>query len=571
MPARSNSTLLLLAASLAVLVLGGLFWFSGEQAADPGPVAATNRAADAATSPGPASELRPADQPGGSARDTELGPTTVLFPLRVELDLLESAEMPAVSGGPSLGSGRRARLAGRIADANGVPAAAEVRFVAGPNEGRTFRTDRTGSFGAADLYPGIDVVEVEGPAIQGSRRELRFAAGKETLFHVGYGRPSTVAGRVVNEQGEPVAGARIRVDGQPGESGENGFFQVGNVAPGPGLLEVRAAGYAPHRQEMAVLPNVLLPASSLTVVLARGASLELRIATDVGGPGPATVYLEPALTEFHRRFDWAAVGPFSVGSEPVVVQDLPPGPTFLRAFRPGAVAVPAVRQLNLASGGSERVALEFQVAPRVRGRVVAGGQVAQGARVRLLAADVPQALTDGTGQSRPHLDDEVRRPMPHASQEAVTDGAGRFEFTSFESVSPWRLLEVTGPDRKTRVRRAVGPGEGEIEVDLGAAGGGNGSLVLALPNRFQGLPIELVVAGSPQEPQVLGPDDDLVVDGLERGRWALRVTWWGEPVHAEEDLTIAGPVERTLTLPAGAVLGQDEETWLRAGETYPLR
>lgn len=571
MPARSNSTLLLLAASLAVLVLGGLFWFSGEQAADPGPVAATDRAPDANPSPGPASELRPAEQPGGAARDAEAGPTTVLFPLRVELDLLESKEMPAVSGGPSLGSGRRARLAGRIADANGVPAVAEVRFVAGPNEGRTFRTDSTGSFGAADLYPGIDVVEVEGPAIQGSRRELRFAAGKETLFHVGYGRPSTVAGRVVNEQGEPVAGARIRVDGQPGESGENGFFQVGNVAPGPGLLEVRAAGYAPHRQEMAVLPNVSLPASSLTVVLARGASLELRIATDVGGPGPATVYLEPALTEFHRRFDWAAVGPFSVGSEPVVVQDLPPGPTFLRAFRPGAVAVPAVRQLNLASGGNERVALEFQVAPRVQGRVVAGGQVVQGARVRLLAADVPQALTDGTGQSRPHFDDEVRRPMPLASQEAITDGAGRFEFTSFESVSPWRLLEVTGPDRKTRVRRAVGPGEGEIEVDLGVAGGGDGSLVLDLADRFQGLPIELVVAGSPREPQVLPPDEDLVVEGLERGRWALRVTWWGEPVHTEADLTIAGRVERALTLPSGAILGQDEETWLRAGETYPLR
>ena len=571
MSVRSNHTLLLLAAIFAAFVLGGLFWFSGGEGAGPGPQAASGGPGPSALSSPATTELRPAVQPGALSRDAELGPTTVLFPLRVELELVESAELLAVQGGPRLGSGRRARLSGRIADANGVPTAAVVRFVAGPNEGRTFRADRTGAFGAGDLYPGIDVVEVEGPAIQGSRRELRFAEGKETLFHVGYGRPSSVAGRVVNEEGDPVVGAIVRVDGQPGESGENGFFQVGNVAPGPGLLEVRAPGYAPHRQELAVMPNVSLPASSLTVVLARGATLELRLATDVGGPGPATVYLAPALTEFHRRFDWAAVGPISVGPDPLVVQDLPPGPTYLRAFRPGAVAKPTVRQLNLQSGGSERVALEFQVAPRILGRVVADGRVVQGARVRLQAADVPLALTDGTGLSRPHIDDEVRRPMPHAAQEAVTDGAGRFEFTSFESVSPWRLLEVTGPDGRSHARRAVGPGEVELEVELGVSAQGGGALVLSLPARFQGLPVELVVASAPREPLVLAPDENLEVDGLERGRWNLRVTWWGDPVHTEPDLTIDGRVERELTLPPGAVLGQDEETWLRAGETYPLR
>src|SRR5688572_27348730 len=106
---------------------------------------------------------------------TSSGPvrTTVLWPVKVELELLEARFLPKEEGVPPIGSGAAARLSGRIADTRDQGVAAEVHFLAGANAGRVLRADPDGRFGAVDLYPGLSVVEVRGPGTLGSRREVR--------------------------------------------------------------------------------------------------------------------------------------------------------------------------------------------------------------------------------------------------------------------------------------------------------------------------------------------------------------------------------------------------------------
>src|SRR5262245_16494256 len=79
--------------------------------------------------------------------------TTVLWPVRLDLELLEPRFLPKQEGVPPIGSGATARISGRLTgfDDNGVQA--EVRFVAGANAGRVLRADPEGRFGAVDLYP----------------------------------------------------------------------------------------------------------------------------------------------------------------------------------------------------------------------------------------------------------------------------------------------------------------------------------------------------------------------------------------------------------------------------------
>ncbi len=570
MPERRSSTALVALALAVAAALIGLWWFAGSEGAPPADVSVIPAPGDS-VSPGPSVEepsLAPLDPRRGSTAPSG-APTTVLFPLRVELELLVPGDLPEVPTGPRLGAGRTARLMGQIADASGLPAQATVRFVAGPNAGRELRTDSTGAFGAGDLYPGVDIVEVRGPSILGSRREVRLAERKETLLHIGYGRPGSVEGRVVSGAGSPVEGARVLVDNQSAITGENGFFSATPIAPGPVLLEVFAEGFAPQRREIGVMAGTVVPASSLTIVLEEGSSLELILGTNVGGPGPAVVYLEPAVTHFARPHNWAAIRAIEVGEHPVTVRDLPAGPAILRAFRPGAQATPPTRQVSLPAGGATQVTLEFRAAPRVHGRVVQDGRVVAGARVRLSAADVPRATLLQAGGTRAELDEEVRALLPSVSQASVTDNSGRFEFTSYEDISPYRLLEVVSADGSARATRAVGPGEVDVEIELTDRAQGQAELVLHLSERFQGLPVELVVASAPREPTVLAAAEPLVIDGLAPGLWRLDVTWWGETVRREDALEIRGGTRLDVVLPPGAIEGQDEETWTRAGETFP--
>src|SRR5262249_15126947 len=161
--------------------------------------------------------------------------TTVLWPLKVELELLEARFLPKEEGVPPVGSAATARLSGRVTGIGDDGVEAEIRFVAGANIGRVLRADATGRFGATDLNPGLSIVEVRAPGILGSRREVRLRRGQEQLLNVGYGRPGSVFGKVQDASGKGIEGADVTVDGTRVATDPEGGFYLQSVAAGPGL------------------------------------------------------------------------------------------------------------------------------------------------------------------------------------------------------------------------------------------------------------------------------------------------------------------------------------------------
>jgi hypothetical protein len=109
-----------------------------------------------------------------------------------------------------------------------------------------------------------------------------------------------------------------------------------------------------------------------------------------------------------------------------------------------------------------------------------------------------------------------------------------------------------------------------VDLELKSVELGDSTLVVEFPGRTQGLPLEVVVNGAPQDPYVLGPESDLVVDSLLSGRWRLHITWHGEPVLEHHEVDLSGEETVRAALPIGAVEGQDEDAWRRAGRAWPV-
>lgn len=575
----SSRTTPSLVVAVAALVVGaaGVFALVRWQPGAPTPIERVDSTSPEPVAPAPADtdvELAGSDanQRASDTPEPSLE-TTVAFPLVVQVDLLEDRSLPAVPAGPPLGSGRSARLAGRIADARGNGVVASVTFVAGPNQGRVLRCDENGRYGANDLLPGLDIVEVRGAGILGSRREVRLRQDKEFLLNIGYGRPATVQGRVVDEDGDPVVGANVVLDGLVATTDENGDFFYIEVAAGRCLFEVSKEGFAAYRTELGVASASRIDPGALVVALRRPAALRLVLRPDIGGPEPAHIVLTPARTNYERTFPWHDLGPIELtGGAPVVVNDLPEGPLHVRAYRSGAVARPEYRQVQLNAGVETEVVVVLEPAPVVAGTVFGPDGAVPGARVTITAADVARATQRHYATSDELWLEDVLPLLPAARQSVVCDSNGRFRATSWSNLSPYRLLEIESPDGALALARVIGPDDDDRELELQLVPRGEPAtarLVVRLPDRFQALPVDVAVSGAWRERLVVAADRDLVIDGLRPGVHRVRAAWQGERVALEAELEIDDHARLTWILPLEAIDGQDEDTWNRLGRVMP--
>lgn len=572
MASRPNLTLLLLPAVGLVGLLTFLLWPAGPSSE---PATGPESGARLPTQPtvfepavrGTTIELAGAEERAVSG---PAQPSTVLWPLEVELELLRPADLPAVPSGPPLGSGRNARLSGRIGDERGQGASANVRFVAGPNTGRVLSTDSEGRYGASDLYPGMNVVEIEGPGLYGARREIRTSGSQPSELNLGFGRPGSVSGRVFDPSGNPMAGVQVRVDGHAAETNTDGIFFVARCAPGRVLVEIQHPGFAPMRQVLGVTQNFALPHQRVSYRLERSAGLRVELENLVGPAGETRIFVLPSSVEFDRRFDWSRSGSAVTSGTSVELTDLPPGPAKVVCFRAGAAANPRFQQINLVAGETVSLRVRFEGSPVVRGRVVEDGKLVRGARVRLLAADPPGVFLRHTAIDTLSMESEVYPLLPSMQEEFLTDDQGQFLATSWSDLSPWRLVEALSPDGQKRALAAVGPGMEEIELSLQALSAGPAELVLELPGRRQALPIEIELNGQPGERFELPAERPLEIRGLSAGIWRLEVRWYTQRLLRELEVELDGTVRRSLALPSEAILGQDQETWSKAGRDWPL-
>jgi len=566
----------LVAAGAVLALLGAGLWIL----VDPGSRAGSGDEVVVRPTPAAAEPARPAPAelvPPPEVRTPEavLDDTTVLWPVRVELDLVAADYRTPGEEAPPIGTGRSAELSGRLSDDRGEGIQGEVRFVAGPNTGEVLRCDGDGRFGSKFLYPGLSVVEVRKGERVLSRREVRLRQEMSTLLNIPYGRPGSVEGRVVDAKGEGVGGARVAYDGQTTYANADGEFYLPRVAAGEVLVEIDADGFARFRQLVNVTGGTSLPRDLMPVyVLREPCTLTIDADSDVGGPGPIVVYLSSALdraSNEERSFPWYEVGPIEVwpGTR-ATVEGLPPGDVRLHSFRPGA-RLPTKR-VNLRPGHENQVLLTLEPAPVLHGRVLAAdGSPAAGAFVRLEAPDRTRAMLDYFGQaSWTFLEGAVQPVFPPALQETRADDQGRFRFTAYEDVAGTRFLEAQAADFRSWAGTAVRKGQREVELELRAMELGDSSIELDFVDRWQGLPIELVLNGEPHDPVVLPPFEPFRIDRLLAGRWTIAVSWHAEGVLPEEAFTLRGVWSRSVRLPQEAVDGQDEETWRRAGKEFPF-
>jgi len=571
---KSGSRLLL--GLLMALILGGLAWV-GWWALGSRPARSGSNAVELEPLSSPVLAQDPAPTPRVELQNEEPLPsqtsTTVVWPLELELELVEARDRLQAEGMPAQGSSATARIKGSVLFTIDRPVAARIRFEKGPNEGRVLTCDASGRFGATDLYPGLALVRVEGPGIPGALRQVRLRQNNEEQLHISYARLTPVEGRVVTREDLPIAGAEVSFDGQATQTDENGWFRYEGIAPGKALLIIKKPGFASVLEEFSVPAMGKLDPARLKFALDKGARLTIelpdRVRTDLKAqivivPGSATA----ASGARSRGYPWFLVNPIECyPGGTVSVEDLPPGDLALRCFHVGARAKPTQRAVRLDPGGEHTASFTLEPAPVIQGTVTLGGQPVQNAQVTIEAADRLAASLAALGEPMNllYLESDIFPALAPALQTIYTDAQGRFELTNWESAIKERYLIARYDSGRKLAFRALRGGETKVDLALEASGGGQGALRLRLPERTQGLPWRVTVSGEPRGLSQLAPGRDLVIGNLAEGTWKLSARWNGEVLANGEMIEVRGESERPLHLPTGAIEGQDEDTRRRAG------
>jgi hypothetical protein len=431
---------------------------------------------------------------------------------------------------------------------------------------------RDGSFGAIDLYPGLSVVKVTAFGTPGSLREVLLRGSspgvvRETQLNIGYGRPGVVQGAVQDVSGAPIAGAKVTLDGQEATTDEKGEFVFRAVAAGDTFVVAEKPGFAAHMERLTVVAGATVDKGKLVYVLRPSARLEVSIEDRINVETQAWLGILPQTMSAERDFPWYRLNPVRIypgGSQ--TIEDLPPIAVTLRLFHAGAAASPPTRSVTLNVKETTTVALHLVPAPIVNGVVTEGGRPAAGATVVLEAPGRSQSqLSVLGGANYLDLEREVLPDFPSSVQSVKTNAAGEFVLNANEGASKDRYLHATSADGKSTAWKLLRGGETRVDLALEPAAG-DCEFILQMANRIQGLPVETKVDGAPRDAQVLPPGRDLHVGGLAPGTWKVTVKWNGEPLVDGMLVDMRKETSLSVTLPEGAIRGQDADTAKRSGK-----
>ncbi len=335
---------------------------------------------------------------------------------------------------------RAGELKGRVLDprANGF---AGVRVEALPVAGGaavTATTDRAGRFRFPSLLPGAyrcrAVATGYVPAEAGPL-ELRPGEVRD-LGDLRLARGRELRGRVLDEAGAPVAGARVEYGPAGGALGdhvlsdERGTFVIEGLAGEPLDVRARAEGYRPAT--LRVAPG----SADVALVLARP-SLLTGVVLDEAGAPIAGAWLA-VLGAAQRTGRTAEDGSFALPSD-----DEQPRTVLVHAPRHAPL------RAHLTPGRPERLVLG-----PLRPRSTAGAATLRG-RLRRAAAPVAGALVLAVPRGA---------ASPEAVLEAVSDAEGRFTLALTPGAWELAAIELAGP-REELTARAIEVPAGGVDLE----------------------------------------------------------------------------------------------------------
>ena len=405
--------------------------------------------------------------------------------LRVVAEGYAPAERIATAGEPvRIALARGAEVTGRVFDAHGTPAGgAEANLYRLP-EGGAMRLETVdgervsdaeavagadGRFAVRHVPPGVYDLRVVAPGwAPHDLPSLEVAdGGVVDVGRIDLAPAARIAGRVVDPEGEPVAGATVAVDrfayltsrvsrvsrvssGNPRgvTTDAEGRFSVGGLAPGLAVdLHVSTQGFR-WKQVSGVVPPTEEP---ITIELPRGVRVHGTVVDAAGAPVPRAVV--------ESRIEIETTGPGSASrgmSSTTTIADqegrfdatgLQPGSLTLTVREPGGGEGGVVLARTVEEGdvlGPLR--LELVAGPAIEGTVLTGeGAPAVGVPVSLVRS---WSREGGTGSTR---------------AETTTDARGEFRFSGIETGPSTLRAEGIGG---VVAARDVVVGEEDVRVEL---------------------------------------------------------------------------------------------------------
>jgi hypothetical protein len=410
-----------------------------------------------------------------------------------------------------------AEVAGIVRSTAGTPAARALVLIAGTDVGviRVTSTDSAGRFAFAGLPPGRFLLGAGKPAylaaLYGAGRPGRpgttvtLAAGQKlSNVSLNLTKGAVIAGHVVDEHGQPVIGARVRVlprrdvgdeitlgadagDPAGATTDDRGAYRVFDLLPGDYVVGLQPRGVA-GGPPLVAYSSVYFPAApraadaevihvaagderrdvdlrTSLVSLARvegivtgGAGGNIQVQLRPGGQNAAGTVLNSQTTRPgpDGRFAFPAVPP---GAYDIVARTLPPpGPP----PPGGAPFVPswATSRVAIAGAPPPPVSLELRPALTITGRIVFEG-------LSQPPDDVPNiriGVRPTPGSAVPNTPDPV-----------VMDRTGRFTIANL-TPGRYRLFVVVPPNNVTQVpdwfpRMALVGASDALDVPLGLGAG----------------------------------------------------------------------------------------------------
>lgn len=498
----------------------------------------------------------------------DFGPleTRVIYPLELELSLLQAGVVDVADDLAPPRSGANARLKGSLTSA-GKPLTGQVSFLYGPNKGRVLRTDQGGLFGASDLFPGVSLVRIEADQGLNSERQIALRSLSTTTLPIGFtrGGSAQVYGRVLDPGGEPLVSARVRFDGQVSITDQDGIFYFPRVTPGKIMAVVDVPGYARHMEFLSIARATVVKSDQITFRLAREAVMEVSIAEALGHSGPAELYLLP--TTGGRDYPWHLVNPIKIyGTGPQTVRGLGSGSLVALLFKTGAAAKPRRRSIRLYDDRVNKIVLHLEPNKGLHGRVLLDGKPQSNIQMRLEAPNSANATIRLLGQRRNFGSEALLPHLPVGAQTLTTDSRGRFHFTTWEELDSRYYLSAVSPDGRLGAKRIISTDDRSVELELKPLPHRMSSVQVVTQGRYQGLPIKVTVQGQPREPRTVLAGDDLTIEDLPAGLWRFDASWGGRTVSRAQRIEVredeVASVE--IDLPEGAIEGQTDRERAKA-------
>ncbi len=256
---------------------------------------------------------------------------------------------------------------------------------------RRVTTDANGEYTLDGLSPGEETIQFSHAKYNGVSKTVTLK-GRDNKLDVTLEGGSTITGIVVTDSGAPVADAEVNAysaggGGDSARTNANGAFELEGLRPGRYRFTASKSGYVEGSQN-----DVDISAGTpIRIVMQTGGTIYGRVT----GIAEADMSSVTVSARTGRTSSSAAVDP----QGNYRIEGAPTGTVSVSAFVTtrdfGSRRVSGTQTVELASGGSQQVNIDFRGDVVVKGRVVRNGQALGGANISFY----PRRSGPGAGAS----------------------------------------------------------------------------------------------------------------------------------------------------------------------------